>query len=87
MDVACIGAHMQSVVPQPSVVLLCFPEALTVYEYFLSFDAERRVIWGRKLSLPTILFLLNRYLLWLFSLSSVLWNFVGWEENEVSPSG
>ncbi|KAM5531857.1 hypothetical protein V8D89_014487 [Ganoderma adspersum] len=50
--------------------------ALTVYEHLLSFDAELRVIWGRKLNLPNILFLLNRYLLVLFSLSLILWSLV-----------
>ena len=47
-----------------------------MYEHLLSFDAELRVIWGRKLNLPNILFLLNRYLLVLFSLSLILWSLV-----------
>ena len=60
--------------------------ALTLYEYLLTFNAERRVIWGRKLTLPSMLFLLNRYSLWLFSMSTILWNLVDWDTNKVKCS-
>ena len=46
-----------------------------MYEHLLSFDAELRVIWGRKLNLPNILFLLNRYLMvldYVLNISTVL---------------
>ncbi|RPD60914.1 hypothetical protein L227DRAFT_610989 [Lentinus tigrinus ALCF2SS1-6] len=39
---------------------------LIVYEHLLTLEDERRVIWARPWSIPTILFLLNRYLLLLF---------------------
>ena len=63
-----------------------YPAALTLYEYLLTLNAERRVIWGRKLTLPSILFLLNRYSLWLFSMSTILWNLVDWDTNKVRCS-
>ena len=66
------------------VVLSWCRVALTVYEYLLSFEAERRVIWGRKRSIPTMLFLSNRYLLWLYCLSSALWDLVQWNSDKVS---
>ena len=74
MDVACIGKLIQSITR--GVFGRLTSVALTVYEHLLSFDAELRVIWRRKLNLPNLLFLLNRYLLLLFALSLVLWSLV-----------
>ena len=68
------------------VVLSWCRVALTVYEYLLSFEAERRVIWGRKVTLPSILFFFNRYLLWVYVLSLVMWNHIDWETDEVRSS-
>lgn len=36
--------------------------ALLVYDYALTFDEEKRLVWPTRLSLPKVLFLLNRYL-------------------------
>ncbi|KAI1790832.1 hypothetical protein LXA43DRAFT_462680 [Ganoderma leucocontextum] len=58
--------------------------ALTAYEHLLTLDTERRVIWGRKLSFPSILFLFNRYLLWMFCISSFLWGLVEWNSSKVT---
>ncbi|TBU46843.1 hypothetical protein BD309DRAFT_953302 [Dichomitus squalens] len=57
--------------------------ALIIYEYILTFPAEHRVIWKRRLTIPTVLFLLNRYCLMLFGLSIALWAFVVWEDDSV----
>ncbi|GJE93812.1 hypothetical protein PsYK624_099740 [Phanerochaete sordida] len=35
--------------------------ALIAYEHIITFDAEIRVIWGRRRTLPAILFVINRY--------------------------
>ena len=32
-----------------------------IYEYFLTLSQEVHCIWGRKLSIPTVLFYINRY--------------------------
>ena len=49
-----------------------------VYDYLLTLDMELRVIWGNKRSIPTMLFLTNRYALWLFCLTAVLRDLVQW---------
>jgi len=36
--------------------------ALLVYDFALTFDEEKRMVWPTRLSLPKVLFLLNRYL-------------------------
>ncbi|RPD76901.1 hypothetical protein L226DRAFT_459825, partial [Lentinus tigrinus ALCF2SS1-7] len=56
---------------------------LIVYEHLLTLEDERRVIWARPWSIPTILFLLNRYLLLLFGLSLLLWGFITWETDSI----
>ncbi|KAI0827993.1 hypothetical protein BC628DRAFT_1317402 [Trametes gibbosa] len=38
--------------------------ALLAFEYVITFDREERLVWGRKVSGATVLFLFNRY--WLF---------------------
>lgn len=58
--------------------------ALIVYEYLLTIQSEHRVIWGRKLTVPTALFLINRYSLLLLALSISLWAFVAWSSDAVS---
>ncbi|KAI0083247.1 hypothetical protein BDY19DRAFT_900581 [Irpex rosettiformis] len=35
--------------------------ALCFYDYLLTFPWERRLIWQRKLSFASLLFLINRY--------------------------
>lgn len=40
--------------------------ALAIYEYLISFSRELDTIWRRKFSGATVLFLLNRYLLFPF---------------------
>ena len=50
----------------------------------LTFEMERRVIWGRRLTLPGVLFYLNRYLLLAFALIIYLWGFVPWRFDSVS---
>ena len=82
LDAASIGTCFHKC-SEGAIRLSLVCEALTVHEYFLSFEAERRVIWGRKFSLPTILFLINRYLLWSYALSNLLWGLVDWETDKV----
>ena len=38
--------------------------ALLSFEYVLTFDREVRLIWGRRITGATVIFVLNRY--WLF---------------------
>ncbi|OSD03775.1 hypothetical protein PYCCODRAFT_196323 [Trametes coccinea BRFM310] len=57
---------------------------LIVYEYLLTIDMERRAIWSRKMSAPTVLFYVNRYTLLVFGLALVLWGLVVWDKD--SPS-
>ncbi|KAI0656196.1 hypothetical protein C8Q70DRAFT_922027, partial [Cubamyces menziesii] len=57
---------------------------IIIYEYMLTFEMERRVIWGRRLTLPGVLFYLNRYLLLAFALIIYLWGFVPWRFDSVS---
>ena len=54
-----------------------------VYDYLLTLDMERRVIWGSTRSIPTMIFLTNRYILWLFCLVPILWNLVQWNSAKV----
>ena len=54
---------------------------LIVYEYVLTFDKELRVIWGRRFTIPTILFLANRYLAFVFVLSICMSTLFPWAEN------
>ena len=35
--------------------------ALIIYEHILTAQEEYQVIWKRKLSLPTVLYILNKY--------------------------
>ncbi|KAI0334202.1 hypothetical protein GY45DRAFT_1242966, partial [Cubamyces sp. BRFM 1775] len=49
---------------------------IIIYEYMLTFEMERRVIWGRRLTMPGILFYLNRYLLLAFAASIYAWGFI-----------
>ncbi|KAI0668954.1 hypothetical protein C8Q78DRAFT_978330, partial [Trametes maxima] len=58
--------------------------AIVVYEYLLTFQMERRVIWNRKLTVPTVLYLLNRYTLLLFALDLALWVFVSWDKDPLT---
>ena len=83
LDVVSIGKCVQ--IPLGLFTISWRHIALTVYEHLLTLDTERRVIWGRKRSIPTMLFLSNRYLLWLYCLSSALWDLVQWESDKVSP--
>ena len=59
-------------------------QALILYEHLLTLEQERRAIWARPWSIPTVLFLLNRYLLLLYGLALYLWGFVTWETDSVS---
>lgn len=45
-----------------------YDAALVIYEYLITFCRELDVIWRRKFSGATVLFLLNRYLLFPFLL-------------------
>ena len=42
-------------------MLTCCDLALLYYDYFLTLPAEIQCIWNRKLTLASILFLINRY--------------------------
>ncbi|KAI0632761.1 hypothetical protein C8Q77DRAFT_1119605 [Trametes polyzona] len=52
--------------------------ALVLYEYLLTIRAEAKVVWGRKLTVPTVLYYINRYTLLLLGLAIALWGFVEW---------
>ncbi|KAH9916400.1 uncharacterized protein BXZ73DRAFT_81084 [Epithele typhae] len=54
--------------------------ALLLYEHALTFADEYRVIWRRKLSIPTCLFILNRYGALVYILGLLLWGYVHWGE-------
>ena len=40
--------------------------ALVYYDYMLTFSSEVRCIWMRKITAPSVLFLINRYLSLIF---------------------
>ena len=42
-------------------MLTCYDQALLYYDYLLTIPAEIQCIWKRKLTLASILFLINRY--------------------------
>ncbi|KAI0742546.1 hypothetical protein C8Q80DRAFT_1189254 [Daedaleopsis nitida] len=46
--------------------------ALVFYEYLLTFRREYRVIWSRRLTIPSLLFLLNRYALFLLAIAILM---------------
>ena len=80
------GIHVTSELRTISLGRRCV--ALMAYDHLLTLDMERRVIWGSKCSIPTALFLTNRYTLWLFCLSSILSDLVPWNSAKVRfPSG
>ncbi|KAH9856238.1 hypothetical protein C2E23DRAFT_857247 [Lenzites betulinus] len=57
--------------------------AVIVYEYLLTIHMESKVIWGRQLTIPTVLYFLNRYALVLFAIAVSLWAFVPWQSPTV----
>ncbi|KAI0776693.1 hypothetical protein BD413DRAFT_645293 [Trametes elegans] len=61
----------------PSRVAIDVPaiQAFILYEYLLTINAERKVIWGRDWTIAKVLYLLNRSLLLLFALAIFLWGF------------
>lgn len=52
--------------------------ALCCYDYIITFDAEVRCIWRRKISGASVLFVLNRYATLVASLASIV-QFLPWE--------
>ena len=82
LDVVSIGNRIQTT-SEPRSISLWHSVALMVYDHLLTLDMEHRVIWGSKCNIPTMIFLANRYILWVFCLSSVLWNLVQWNSAKV----
>ncbi|KAI0830060.1 hypothetical protein BC628DRAFT_1336827 [Trametes gibbosa] len=58
--------------------------AVIAYEYLLTIRIESKVIWRRKLTIPTGLYLFNRYALVLFAVATSLWAFVSWQSPTIS---
>ncbi|KAI0629432.1 hypothetical protein C8Q77DRAFT_1235304 [Trametes polyzona] len=56
------AAQVQTLVDESYETFAAF--ALLAFEYVITFDREVRLVWGRKVTGATILFVLNRY--WLF---------------------
>ncbi|PSR75263.1 hypothetical protein PHLCEN_2v9229 [Hermanssonia centrifuga] len=54
-------------VEQTMIYAMC---ALATYEYIITFNQERTMIWRRKWSMVTWIFMANRYLL----MSSTIWD-------------
>ncbi|KAH9919779.1 uncharacterized protein BXZ73DRAFT_21190, partial [Epithele typhae] len=42
--------------------------AILVFDYFLTFGREVNFFWNRRVSGPTVLFILNRYLALIFQI-------------------
>ncbi|KAI0681905.1 Six-hairpin glycosidase-like protein [Cerioporus squamosus] len=60
--------------------------ALIVYEHLLTAMQEYRVVWKRKMSIPMVLFVVNRYGLLLFGIVYVLSTLVWWGDDLRAPS-
>ena len=43
--------------------LTCFLSALIFYEYAITFNNEVRLIWRRRITAASVLFFLNRYIM------------------------
>ncbi|KAI0820865.1 hypothetical protein BC628DRAFT_1341323 [Trametes gibbosa] len=54
--------------------------AVIFHEYFLTFDNEVRLIWGRKITGASIIFFLNRYLI-LFQNAITVASYWPWSSN------
>ncbi|RPD76860.1 hypothetical protein L226DRAFT_569102 [Lentinus tigrinus ALCF2SS1-7] len=57
--------------------------ALIVYEHLLTVMQEYRVIWQRKISVPMVLFIINRYGLLAFGIIYLLSTFLWWRDDLV----
>ena len=57
--------------------------ALIVYEHLITILQEYKVIWRRKISVPMVLFVINRYGLLTFGLLYLLSTFVWWPDDLV----
>ncbi|RPD52569.1 hypothetical protein L227DRAFT_558591 [Lentinus tigrinus ALCF2SS1-6] len=55
--------------------------ALIVYEHLLTVMQEYRVIWQRKISVPMVLFIINRYGLLAFGIIYLLSTFLWWPDD------
>jgi hypothetical protein len=53
-------------------MILCLSTALYCYEYIITFDQEINRIWTQKWSLATLIFALNRYMILVSVVLSVL---------------
>ena len=82
LDVASISKRVR-ITSEPQTISLCHCVALMVYDHLLTLNMDRRVIWSSKRSIPTMIFLANRYILWPFCLAPVLWNLVQWNSAKV----
>lgn len=52
--------------------------ALIVYEHILTGQQEYQVIWKRKLTIPIVLYLLNRYTLLSIGVLYIFWSYLVW---------
>ena len=60
-------------------------KAITFYDYALTFLDEFRLVWKRKYSIVTIIFVLNRYLL-LLNMLLLAYTFLRMQTDRVSPT-
>ncbi len=67
-----------------SAPFVCVRTALAAYEHILTAHQEYQVIWKRKVSVPMILFVINRYLLLVHGFFYLLWYLVWWQSDLVS---
>ena len=90
-NVAGLGKVDSLFVNPCMAVMLIFSQAWYLYEYLLTISLEVKVIWKSKISVATILFLVNRYVFIIFWVSHILWSVltigsskVGWNMHYVS---
>ena len=57
--------------------------ALIVYEHLITILQEYQVIWRRKISIPKVLFVINRYGLLTFGIVYLLSTFMWWPDDLV----
>ena len=59
-------------------------QALFVYEYLITLFDEIRYVWKHKYSIATILFAINRYIVWIEITLQLYMNFGDLTNNDVS---
>ena len=59
--------------------------ALFIYHYFLTFSEEVKYVWRRKISAVSVLFLVNRYVVFINRLVRLV-QVVSWEDYTEAPA-